>query len=418
MDNTSGNDFGGKIPFLYLRTFISCMGSAPTVSFENTGIAFSYKSDADLRKAGLIFSLVNHPWMSHLATGFVKLAFKMGLPMEGIVKRTAFAHFCGGESIEESEKVIRLLGKHHVGTILDYSVEGEKSEAGFIQTMEEIIRTIEKAHHSEHIPFCVFKVTGLAAAELLEKIGAKETLNGEERDAFNRIRQRANRICERAHACGVPVLIDAEQTWVQDPIDQLADEMMSRYNREKAIVYNTYQMYRVDSMNNLVHDYNDALKGGYFVGAKLVRGAYMEKERERAEARGYESPIFADKPATDKAFNDALEFCVDHVDRVYVMCGSHNDVSNALLAKRMAERNLAPQDRRVWFAQLYGMSDNISFNLARAGYNVVKYVPYGPVKAVMPYLLRRAEENTSVAGQSSRELTLIRKELRRRRRHP
>ena len=349
-----------------------------------------------------------------MATGFVKLAFKLGLPVDGIVRRTAFEHFCGGESIQESERVIQLLGKHHVGTILDYSVEGEKSEGGFAETMEEIIRTIEKAHGSEHIPFCVFKVTGLGAADLLEKIGSEEALTTEERESFDRIRQRVNRVCESAHACGVPVLIDAEQTWVQYAIDKMADEMMARYNGEKAIVYNTYQMYRVDSMSNLVHDHNDAVKGGYFIGAKLVRGAYIEIERERADERGYESPVFPDKSATDKAFNDALEFCVDHLDRIYLMCGSHNDVSNALLARSMAEKDVAPEDKRVWFAQLYGMSDNISFNLARAGYNVVKYVPYGPVKAVMPYLLRRAEENTSVAGQSSRELTLIRKELKRR----
>lgn len=394
------------------------MPSVPTVSFENTETAFSYKSDADLKKANLIFSLVNHPWVSSLATGLVKLALKTGLPVEGMIKRTAFQHFCGGESIETSEKVIRLLGKHHVGTILDYSVEGEKSEAGFVQTMEEIIRTIEKAHRSEHIPFCVFKVTGLGSAGLLEKISAKETLTTGEAAAFERIRHRVNTICQTAYAGGVPVLIDAEQTWVQDAIDGMADEMMARYNREKAIVYNTYQMYRIDSMDNLLHDYNDALKGGYFIGAKLVRGAYMEKERERAAKHGYESPIFPDKESTDKAFNDALLFCVDHISQGYVMCGSHNDASTALLMRRMSEKGLGPSDPRIWFAQLYGMSDNISFNLAKAGYNVVKYVPYGPVRAVMPYLLRRAEENTSVAGQSSRELALIRKELKRRKETP
>ncbi len=384
------------------------------VSFEDTAVAFSYKSDAELRKANLIFSLVNHPWISWLGRGFVKLAFKTGLPVEGIVKKTAFQHFCGGESIEKSEKVIQAMGKYHVRTILDYSVEGEKSEAGFTVTMREILRTIEKAVHSENIPFCVFKTTGLASAELLEKINSKEKLTAEEQAAFERTRARVNTICEKAHSYGVPVLIDAEQTWVQDPIDRMADEMMAKYNREKAIVYNTYQMYRTDSLDNLVHDYNEAVKHGHFVGAKLVRGAYMEKERERAEKFNYPSPIYPDKERTDRAFNDALEFCVDHIDRVYVMCGSHNDYSNALLMKRMARKNLAPSHAHVWFAQLYGMSDNISFNLAKAGYNVVKYVPYGPVKSVMPYLLRRAEENTSVSGQSSRELTLIRKELRRR----
>lgn len=391
------------------------MESIPSISFEDTAVAFAYKSDAKLRKANFIFSLVNHPWISFLATGFVKLAFKARLPLEAIIKKTAFDHFCGGESIEESEDVIQLLGKYDVRTILDYSVEGEKSEEGFDNTMDEILQNIEKAHHSQNIPFCVFKATGVASADLLEKINAGETLTAEEITAFKRARERVNNICGKSHAYGVPILIDAEETWIQDPIDQIADEMMARYNRERAIVFNTYQMYRTDSMNNLMHDYQDALYGDYFLGAKLVRGAYMEKERKRAEKFNYPSPIHPNKEATDKAFNDALEFCIGHIDRINVMCGSHNEVSNALLTERMAEKNLSPRDEHIWFAQLFGMSDNISFNLAKAGYNVVKYVPYGPVRAVMPYLLRRAQENTSVAGQSSRELRLIRKELQRRR---
>ena len=390
------------------------MKAQPIVSFEDTAVAFAYKSDADLRKANFIFSLVNHPWISFLATGFVRFSLKAGLPIEGIIKKTAFDHFCGGESIEKSEDVIRLLAQYHVGTILDYSVEGEKSERGFDATRDEILRTIEKAHKSKSIPFCVFKVTGLASAALLEKIQRKKTLDRGEEAAFARVRTRVDSICGKAHAFGVPILIDAEETWIQDPIDALADEMMARYNRERAIVYNTYQMYRTESMENLIHDYNDALKGGFYLGAKLVRGAYMEKERKRAEKLNYLSPIQPDKVATDKAFNDALALCMTGIDRVSIMCGSHNDYSNELLTKLMAENDLSPGDPRIWFAQLYGMSDNISFNLAKAGYNVVKYVPYGPVKAVMPYLLRRAQENTSVAGQSSRELTLIRKELRRR----
>lgn len=388
----------------------------PRVSFEDTAVAFAYKSDAELRKANFIFSLVNHPWISFLATGFVRFSLKAGLPIEGIIKKTAFDHFCGGESIERSEEVIKLLAQYHVGTILDYSVEGEKSERGFDVTRDEILRTIEKAHHSKSIPFCVFKVTGLASADLLEKINRKEALDSNEEAAFERVRTRVDVICGKAHAFGVPVLIDAEETWIQDPIDALADEMMLRYNRERAIVYNTYQMYCTTSMDNLIHDYNDALKGGFYLGAKLVRGAYMEKERKRAEKLNYPSPIQPDKAATDKAFNDALVFCISGIDRINIMCGSHNDYSNELLMKLMAQKDLSPEDPRIWFAQLYGMSDNISFNLAKAGYNVVKYVPYGPVKAVMPYLLRRAQENTSVAGQSSRELTLIRKELRRRKR--
>ena len=281
----------------------------PNVSFEDTEVAFAYKSDADLRKANFIFSLVNHPWISAMATGFVELSLKAGLPIEGIIKKTAFDHFCGGESIEKSEAVINLLAKFHVGTILDYSVEGEKSERGFDSTRDEILRTIERAHHSQNIPFCVFKVTGLASGDLLEKINRAEPLDEQEKAAFERVRLRVDTICSKAHAYGVPILIDAEETWIQQPIDQLADEMMSRYNRAEAIVYNTYQMYRTTSMDNLMHDYEDAERGQYFLGAKLVRGAYMEKERKRAEDMGYPSPIHPDKAATDKAFNDALDFC-------------------------------------------------------------------------------------------------------------
>lgn len=400
---------------IYLRTLMEFMEPLPKLSFEDTAVAFAYKSDAELQKANFIFSLVNHPWISFVATGFLKLSLKARLPVEGIIKKTAFDHFCGGESIEKSEEVIQRLARYHVGTILDYSVEGEKSEIGFDDTMEEILRTLEKAHHSKNIPFCVFKVTGLASSDLLEKINAGEVLTAEESASYARVKARVDRICMKAHAFNVPILIDAEETWIQDPIDKLADDMMAAYNRQHTIVYNTYQMYRTSSMDNLMNDFSDAEKGRYFLGAKLVRGAYMEKERKRAEKFGYASPIHPDKKATDKAFNDALAFCVGRIDRVSIMCGSHNDVSNELLTKLMAEKNLVPSDSRIWFAQLYGMSDNISFNLAKAGYNVVKYVPYGPVRAVMPYLLRRAQENTSVAGQSSRELTLIRKELKRRR---
>jgi proline dehydrogenase len=351
-----------------------------------------------------------------MATGFVKVAFKARLPIEGMIKQTAFDHFCGGESIERSAAVIKTLGDYNVGTILDYSVEGEKSESGFDISMEEILRTIEQAHKSRNIPFCVFKVTALGSAELLEKMGSAETLSRDEMSAIERARARVDKICAKAHEYGIPVLIDAEESWIQDAIDSMADEMMARYNTEKAIVYNTYQMYLTRSMDNLIHDYQDAVSRPYFLGAKLVRGAYMEKERTRAEKNNYPSPIHPDKSATDNAFNEALKFCVDHIDRISVMCGSHNEMSNALLTKWMDEEGLSPADSRIWFAQLYGMSDNISFNLAKLGYNVAKYVPYGPVRAVMPYLLRRAQENTSVAGQSSRELTLIRKELKRRRR--
>ncbi len=391
------------------------MNPPPEISFDDTAVAFAYKPTADLRKANFIFSLVNHPLLSAISRGLVRFAIKARLPVEGLIRSTVFDHFCGGEGIDECDAVIRQLERYHVGTILDYAVEGEKSERGFDATKDEILLTLEKAHHSVGVPFSVFKATGVVSTDLLEKISSRAALTTAERAAFERGRSRVDDICRQAHAYDVPVLIDAEETWIQTAIDALADEMMARYNKQKTIVWNTYQMYRTSSMENLMHDFNDASTGDYFLGAKLVRGAYMEKERDRAEEMGYPSPIHPDKQTTDQAFNDALEFCIDHIDRIHVMCGSHNEKSSTALLKGMAEHNLPPSDKRVWFAQLYGMSDHISFNLAKEGYNVAKYVPYGPVRSVMPYLLRRAEENTSVAGQSSRERTLIRRELRRRR---
>jgi proline dehydrogenase len=390
------------------------MEPRPQISFEDTSVAFSYKSDAELKKANLIFSLVNHPSISKLATSSVRFAFAVGLPVKGIIRKTAFDHFCGGETIEETEETVLKLAQYGVGTILDYSVEGEETEAGFDKTTAETILTIEKAHRSKHIPFCVFKVTGVAAFALLEKIQAKEQLSVSEQAAFEKVKDRVNRICAKAAEYKIPVLVDAEETWIQEPIDDLANAMMEKYNRTEAIVFNTFQLYRTASLQNLKDAYAAADNGNYFIGAKLVRGAYMEKERARAEKLGYPSPIQPTKEVSDEAFNAAIEFCVEKRDRISVMCGSHNEFSNHFLAELMDKNSIIHGDKRFWFAQLFGMSDNISFNLAKAGYNVAKYVPYGPVKSVMPYLFRRANENTSVAGQSSRELVLIRKELKRR----
>lgn len=390
------------------------METRPEISFDDTATAFSYKTNTELRKANFVFTVVNHPWVSATSIGLVKIAFQLRLPIEGIIKTTVFEHFCGGESIEKAGQVMQKLRQYQVGTILDYSVEGEHSENGFDATMEETLRTIEKAATSQNIPFSVFKVTGLAATELLEKIQSKQILTTEEQEAFERVRVRVDAICASAYQNGIPVLIDAEETWIQEPIDALAYEMMQKYNKEKAIVFNTYQLYRTASLKNLREAFHNAAMHTYFLGVKLVRGAYMEKERERASANKYEDPIHPTKEASDEAFNKALEFCVDNKQRITLVCGSHNDYSNYYLTILMEKHSMKPNDSRVWFAQLYGMSDNISFNLAKAGYNVAKYVPYGPVKSVMPYLFRRAQENTSVAGQSSRELILIRKELNRR----
>lgn len=387
----------------------------PSVSFDDTAVAFRYKSNTALRKANFIFTIVNHPFISNLATGVVKWGMSIGLPITGLVRATVFDHFCGGETIDKAEHTIQKLGEYKVKTILDYSVEGEKTEAGFDRTAEEILKTFDKAKSSPHVPFCVFKMTGMGHVDLFEKIQTGVTLTNAEEDAYQKIRERVDRICRRSAETEIPVMIDAEETWIQNPIDQIGYEMMARYNQSKALVYMTCQMYRTDSLSILKEAFHRAAMHNYFLGIKLVRGAYMEKERERAAERGYPSPIHPTKEDTDQAFNKALAFCTEHRDRVSVMCGSHNEYSNQYLTALMQRHGMAAHDPRVWFAQLLGMSDVISFNLASAGYNVAKYVPYGPVESVMPYLLRRATENTSVAGQSSRELLMIRRELARRR---
>jgi len=390
------------------------MSENSQVTFDNTEVAFSYKSDKELKRAKFIFSIVNHPWVSATATAVVKAGLALRLPIKGIIRQTVFNHFCGGESMESAESTILHLAKYKVNTILDYSAEGEKSEAGFDSALREILRTFEKAKDRSSIPFCVFKASGIVDAGLLERVQAQKDISSEDLAALTRAKERINKICARAYEMDVPILIDAEETWIQDVLDSMVYEMMERYNHERAIVFNTYQLYRTDALFNMKQAFEAAKNGGYFVGVKLVRGAYMEKERKRAEEHGYPSPIFPDKEGTDHAFNQSLQFCIENADRITVMCGSHNEYSNQYLGQLMNEHGMAPSDERVWFAQLYGMSDNISFNLAEAGYNVAKYVPYGPVHLVMPYLLRRAEENTSVAGQSSRELMMIMKEIERR----
>ena len=386
----------------------------PLVRFDDTATAFSYKSNKELRRAHFVFRVVNNPLISKISTGVVRLAMSLRLPVKGIVRATVFEHFCGGETIEETRKTVEHLGEFNVKTILDYSVEGEKTEKGFDLTTEEVLETFTTASQSSNIPFCVFKVTGLADSALLEKIQAGEKLSVEEQSDFEKVRQRVDMICARAFALKIPVLIDAEETWIQDPIDKLAYDMMLKYNREHLIIFNTYQLYRADMVDKLMEAIDTSARKDYFLGVKLVRGAYMEKEAARADRLGYPDPIHSSKEATDEAFNKALKLCIENINMVSTVCGSHNEYSNQYLTVLMKKSNINPSDNRVWFAQLLGMSDNISFNLAKAGFNVAKYVPYGPVNSVMPYLLRRAAENTSVAGQSSRELSLIRKEVARR----
>ncbi|MCC9168515.1 proline dehydrogenase family protein [Pontibacter harenae] len=392
------------------------MNIVPNVSFDDTAVAFSSKSDAELYKMYLLFKAMNSNNLVKLGGGLLNTAINLHLPVKFIVKPTIFSHFCGGENIEESEKAVRELSRFNIGAILDYSVEGEGDEESFDATRDELLRTVQKARHDKYVPFTVFKVTGLMAIDLMEKVQARQELTAEERGAFERGRDRVNAICKLCNVSGVRVFIDAEESWIQETIDNLAYEMMELYNKEKAIVYNTYQFYRHDRLDVLKRDYENAIKGNYYLGAKPVRGAYMEKERRRAQVKGYPSPINPTKEASDKLYNNGLRFCIEHLDRIAFCAGTHNEDSCYLLMQLMAENHIAPNDERIYFSQLYGMSDNLSYNLANAGYNVAKYVPYGPVEAVMPYLLRRANENTAIAGQSSRELGLIEKERERRKR--
>lgn len=385
-----------------------------SLNFNDTEIAFRYKSDRELRRANFIFSVVNHPWISALGTGLVRLALSLKLPVAGLLRNTVFKHFCGGENIEETRNLINRLGDFHVKTILDYAVEGEKSEHGFDVTCEEVLRTFDEAMQTTHVPFCVFKVTGMADMALLEKVQSGEKLSEQETVAFDRVRTRIQKICNKSFETGIPVMIDAEETWIQNPIDSIALEMMKKHNRKKALVYFTCQMYRRDLPDRLRGAIEEARREGFILGVKMVRGAYMEKERERAKSRNYPDPIWPDKTSTDQAFNNGLIYCMEQGQLVQLVCGSHNEISNQLLAEMVEKKSKEGRNPNVWFSQLLGMSDHISFNLAQAGHQVVKYVPFGPVLSVVPYLLRRAEENTSVAGQSSRELILIRKEVNRR----
>lgn len=387
------------------------------VSFEDTAVAFSSRSDNDLRKMSMLFSTMNNNAIVNLGTSFLKTALKLKLPVKGVIKNTIFEQFCGGETIAESEKTIQELKKYNIGTILDYAVEGERNETGFERTANEILKTIAKAKESPSIPFSVFKPSGIVSVSLLEKVQSNpQSLQEREIKAFQNFRERFDRICKAAYDAGIKVFVDAEESWIQDPVDQLVYEMMEKYNRDKTIVFNTYQLYRKDMLENLYKAHDVAVEKRYFLGAKLVRGAYMEKERKRAQERGYEDPVQPNKQATDDDFNRAINFCFEHRGRIEFCCGSHNEYSNFYLTLLMLKEGVAVDDPRIYFAQLYGMSDNISYNLAKGGYNVAKYVPYGPVEAVVPYLIRRAEENTAISGQTSRELKLIQKELRRRRR--
>jgi len=386
----------------------------PNISFENLEVAFASKSNSDLKKMYLIFATINNNTAVSVGTKMANWAFALKLPIKGIMKKTMFGHFCGGEDIEGCQKAVDDLAKFKIHAILDYSVEGKGDEASYEATKNEILRTIERSAGDDNIPFAVFKVTGLGDYRIMTKIQEGKKLNDKEKASFDKLKNRVDALCKAAFEANTKILVDAEESWFQDVIDQMTYEAMEKYNQKSCIVYNTYQMYRHDMLERLKKAHQLATDKSYFLGAKLVRGAYMEKERDRAEAKGYKSPIQPTKEASDRDYNDALAFCVENIKNMGLVSGSHNEKSNILLTELISTYGINPSDDRVYFAQLYGMSDNISYNLANAGYNVVKYVPYGPVEKVMPYLSRRAEENTSVSGQSSREFDLVKREIARR----
>jgi len=385
----------------------------PHLSFEDTKIAFASKSNFKLKKAYWIFALMNQNWLVKLGTFFIKLFLFLHFPIKKLIK-LPFRTICGGESIEDCDLTIQSLGKVHIGTILDYSVEGEENEKSFQKTKAEILKTIEKAKEDPQIPFAVFKLTGLFQSELLEKHQAGQAFDEEETESFAHSKGFLIEVCQKAHDEGVKLFIDAEESWIQNSIDTLTYEMMSMFNEREAIIFNTYQMYRVDMLDNLRLAIEEAENSNYFFGAKLVRGAYLEKERQRAHEDEYSEPLHKHKEDTDRDFNAAIDVCLAHLGQVSFCVGTHNEFSCMQLCNKMEALDIPSNHPHIYFAQLLGMSDNISYNLAANGYNVAKYVPYGPVAAVMPYLFRRAEENSSIAGQTSREFGLLQKEVNRR----
>ncbi len=382
--------------------------------FDNTEVAFAIKSDSELDRAFYLFEMIKRQPLVKIGTAVTKFALKAYLPVEGIIRATVFDHFCGGVTEKDCMPIIDKMYTKNVHSILDYSAEGKEVEEHFDLAMEKTLNTIKFGKEKDSLPFAVFKPTGFGRLKIYQKITEGEKLDAHEEIEWKRIKERYNIISKAAHDAGVPLLIDAEETWMQTAADDLIEEMMVKYNKDKVIVFGTLQLYRWDRLDYLKKLHERAKKQGFKIGMKLVRGAYMEKERERADEYGYKDPICANKEATDKMFNDVQEYMINNIDEMSVFSGTHNEESSYLLMDLIEKHNLSRNDKRVWFGQLFGMSDHISYNAAKEGYNVAKYLPFGPVRDVMPYLIRRAEENTSVAGQTNRELELLKRERERR----
>ncbi len=390
------------------------------ISFDNTENAFAYKSDKELKGARFLFKTMEFPWFVQIGTRLTPFIMKTGLPVHGIIRKTIFKQFVGGETLEETATVGNILGKYGVQVILDYGVEGKEGEDSFDHATEEFIRVIHYAATQTNIPFISIKVTGLARFGLLQTLDEAPRLRSGIHDheaetaEWDRVRERMYTICEAAAEKNIGVLIDAEESWIQDPVDRLTIEMMEAFNKEKVIVYNTIQLYRHDRLHFLKLSHRISREQGFMLGIKLVRGAYMEKERDRAYNKSYTSPIQPDKAATDRDYDAAVTYCIENIDTISVIVASHNEDSNLLAARLLDEKNIPHNHHHIHFSQLFGMSDNITFNLAKEGFNVSKYLPFGPIRDVVPYLMRRAQENSSVSGQTGRELSLIKKELARR----
>ena len=382
--------------------------------FNNTQVAFSLKSNHELKRAYFLFKMIANPTMVKIGTSLTNIALKLHLPIEGIIRKTVFDHFCGGVNEEDCLKVVDTMYTKGVSSVLDYSVEGKEDEAQFDAALAMTLKTIEFAREKQAIPFAVFKPTGLGRFELYEKIGEQKNLNPAEQIEWNRVEARFDLLCKTAFEKDVFILIDGEESWMQDAADALVEKMMRKYNTQKALIFNTLQMYRWDRLDYLKSLHEKAKTDGFFIGMKIVRGAYMEKENARAEAKGYKSPICSSKQATDDNYDAAVLYMMQHIDKMAIYLGTHNENSSYKLLQLMQQNNISNTDSRIWFGQLYGMSDNISYNLSENGNNVSKYLPFGPVRDVMPYLIRRARENTSVAGQTSRELNLLALERNRR----
>jgi proline dehydrogenase len=382
--------------------------------FEDTATAFALKSDTELERAYFLFKLIANEPLVKVGTAVTNFAIKAHLPVEGLIRATVFDHFCAGVSEDDSIETVDKLFSKNVHSIFDYSVEGKVEEYSFDQIRDRILNIFTYLTQRESLPFAVFKPTAMGSIEIYQKKSEGKLSTDKDLESWNRIGNRIEAICQKASQNAIPVLVDAEESWMQDAADDLLEELMEKYNKEEVIVINTIQAYRWDRLEYLKGLVERAKAKGFKIGIKLVRGAYMEKENERAQKLGYKSPICESKAATDENYNTILRFMMDHIDSFLIFAGTHNEDSNYLLMDLIDQNALAKNDPRIWFGQLYGMSDHISFNLSKEGYNVSKYLPFGPVKDVMPYLMRRAEENTSVAGQTSRELSLLKKERDRR----